>query len=75
MTLEARREAAEAFSALCVSQAAKNLSKPSAATPRDPAAELREELGVTARPAYEDPDALRRGRVALGLENDLPEER
>jgi hypothetical protein len=25
--------------------------------------------------AYEDPDALRRGRVALGLENDLSEER
>jgi hypothetical protein len=25
--------------------------------------------------AYEDPDALRRGRVALGLENDLTEER
>jgi hypothetical protein len=26
-------------------------------------------------PTYEDPDALRRGRVALGLEDDLPEER
>jgi hypothetical protein len=36
-------------------------------------------LGVTATehkpPAYEDPDALRRGRVALGLEDDLPEVR
>jgi hypothetical protein len=74
MTLEARREAAEAFSALCVSQAAQNISKPSAATPRNPAAVLRE-LGVTARPAYEDPEALRRGRVALGFEDDLPEER
>jgi hypothetical protein len=75
MTQEARREAAEAFSALCVSQAAQNLSKPSAAAARDPAAVIREELGVTARPAYEDPEALRRGRVALGLEHDLPEER
>jgi hypothetical protein len=75
MTQEARREAAEAFSALCVSQAAKNLSKPSAAPPRDPAAVIRGELGVVARPAYEDPEALRRGRVALGLEHDLPEQR
>jgi hypothetical protein len=36
-------------------------------------------LGVSAierkPPAYEDPDALQRGRIALGLENDLPEER
>jgi hypothetical protein len=79
MTLEARREAAEAFSAICVSQAAQNLSKPSAAaTSRDPAAAIRGELGITARAAraaYEDPEALRRGRVALGLEDDLPEER
>jgi hypothetical protein len=75
MTLEARREAAEAFSALCVSQAATNLSKPSAGTPRDPVAVMRGELGVAARPAYEDPEALRRGRVALGLEHDLPEQR
>jgi hypothetical protein len=36
-------------------------------------------LGVTATeqkpPAWEDPEDLRRGRVALGLEHDLPEER
>jgi hypothetical protein len=75
LTQETRREAADAFAALCVSQAAQNLSRPSAATPRDPAAVIRMELGVTARPAYEDPEALRRGRVALGLEQDLPEQR
>jgi hypothetical protein len=28
-------------------------------------------LGVTATPSYEDPEALRRGRIELGLEPEL----
>jgi hypothetical protein len=27
-------------------------------------------LGVTATPSYEDPEALRRGRIELGLEDE-----
>jgi hypothetical protein len=36
--------------------------------PTDPVAAVREALGVTATPSYEDPEALRRGRIELGLE-------
>jgi hypothetical protein len=63
-----RREAATAFVDLCRAQAAANLSGPPRKPASDPVSDVRRELGITATPAYEDPEALQRGRIELGLE-------
>jgi hypothetical protein len=76
----------EAFIACCVRQVEANgeivvsrSRRAFAPEARMTQAQILEANGVSAterKPsAYEDPDALRRGRVALGLENDLTEER
>jgi hypothetical protein len=66
-----RKEAARAFVDLCRTQAATNLSGPPHKPASDPVSDVRRELGITATPSYEDPEALRRGRVELGLDEDV----
>jgi hypothetical protein len=73
MTAEERRGAAEAFVALCITQASANLARPvrTPLTRRDPASAMRDKLGVTATerkvPRHEDPAELRRAAIELGL--------
>jgi hypothetical protein len=71
-----------AFMACCVRQAEANgkifvarSRKASAPEARMTQAQINAAMGVSATerkpPAYEDPEALRRGRVELGLEEDV----
>jgi hypothetical protein len=65
-----RRETATAFVDLCRAQAAANLSGPPRKPASDPVGDTHRKLGITVTPSYEDPEALRRGRIELGLDSE-----